>query len=284
MTSTDTSSPRPSLQRPLLGAAAILGILAAVKLLVHLLTAANYGLFGDELYFLAAGEHLDWGYVDMPPLTAVQAWLARSLFGESVFSIHLFPALLGAGLMLLTGLIVYELGGRRFAQTLAGLAVLIASVYLYVNSYLSMNSVEPLIWIGCAWMLIRMIKAGNTKLWLAFGALAGLGLLNKHTIALFGAALVAGLLLTPARKLLRSKWFLVVIRTTGTGAPRDYTGESILLLGEKLSDLKGIFAECQQVGMVSHPYAMPRQRFPIYWCRGLKQPLREAWPAFKNWS
>lgn len=209
MTSTDASSPRPSLQRPLLGAAATLGILAAVKLLVHLLTAANYGLFGDELYFLAAGEHLDWGYVDMPPLTAAQAWLAHSLFGESVFGIHLFPALLGAGLMLLTGLIVYELGGRRFAQTLAGLAGLIASIYLYVHSYLSMNSVEPLIWMGCAWMLIRMIKTGNTRLWLAFGALAGLGLLNKHTMALFGAALVAGLLLTPARKLLRSKWFLL---------------------------------------------------------------------------
>ena len=209
MTTHAASSPQMNLRQPLLGAAAIVGILAAVKLLVHLATATNYGAFGDELYFLAAGEHLAWGYVDFPPLTAVQAWLARALFGESVFGIHLLPALLGAGLVLLTGLIVHELGGKRFAQALAGLAVLVAGIYLYVNSYLSMNSVEPLIWMGCAWVLIRMIKTGNTRLWLAFGALAGLGLLNKHTMVLFGAALMAGLLLTPARKLLWSRWLLL---------------------------------------------------------------------------
>src|SRR5512143_2866765 len=120
------SSPHVKLGQPLLGAAAIIGILAAVKLLVHLATATNYGLFGDELYFLAAGEHLAWGYVDMPPLTAAQAWLARTLFGESVFGVHLIPALLGAGLVLLTGLLVHELEGRRAAQLLAGLAVLTA--------------------------------------------------------------------------------------------------------------------------------------------------------------
>ena len=209
MTTHAASSPQMNLRQPLLGAAAIVGILAAVKLLVHLITATNYGPFGDELYFMAAGEHLAWGYVDFPPLTAVQGWLARALFGESVFGIHILPALLGAGLVLLTGLIVHELGGKRFAQALAGLAVLVAGIYLYVNSYLSMNSVEPLIWMGCAWVLIRMIKTGNTRLWLAFGGLAGLGLLNKHTMLLFGAALIAGLLLTPARKLLWSKWLLL---------------------------------------------------------------------------
>jgi hypothetical protein len=209
MTSSNTPPTSHALRRPLLGAATIVGILAAVKLLVHLATATNYGLFGDELYFLAAGEHLAWGYVDFPPLTAAQAWLALALFGKSVFGIHVLPALLGAGLMLLTGLLVHELGGKRFAQALAGLAVLTASLYLYVNSYLSMNSVEPLIWMGCAWVLIRMIRTGNTKLWLAFGGLAGLGLLNKHTMLLFGAALIAGLLLTPARRLLWSRWLLL---------------------------------------------------------------------------
>ena len=96
MTTHAASSPHVNLRRPLLGAAAIVGILAAVKLLVHLITATNYGPFGDELYFMAAGEHLAWGYVDFPPLTAVQAWLARALFGESVFGIHVVPALLGA--------------------------------------------------------------------------------------------------------------------------------------------------------------------------------------------
>lgn len=181
-------------------------VLAGVKLLAHLLTATRYGIFTDELYFLAAGEHLAWGYVDMPPLTAALAWLARSLFGESLFGIRLIPALLGAGLVLITAGIVRELGGRWFAQLLAGLAVLAAGVILMANSYMSMNSVEPLVWMGCAWLLIRMIKTGDTRLWLWFGLLAGVGLLNKHTMLFFGAAVVLGALLTPARKLLWSKW------------------------------------------------------------------------------
>jgi 4-amino-4-deoxy-L-arabinose transferase-like glycosyltransferase len=130
---------------------------------LHLATAAVYGLFVDELYFLACGEHLAWGYVDMPPLTALQAWLARSLFGDSTLAIRLFPALAGAALVLLTGIIARELGGRRWAQGLAALAVLVAPGYLAVDSYLSMNSVEPLLWMGCALVLIRITQSGNVK-------------------------------------------------------------------------------------------------------------------------
>ncbi len=187
----------------------VVAALAVLKLVIHLATAGNYGLFTDELYFLAAGEHLAWGYVDMPPLTAVQAAVARALFGESVFGIHVLPALLGAGLVLLTGLIVHRLGGNWLAQALAGVAVLSAAVYLVVNSYLSMNSVEPLIWMGMAYVIIGLIQTEDRRLWLAFGALAGLGMLNKHTTALFAAAMVIGLLLTPQRKLMWNRWFLL---------------------------------------------------------------------------
>ena len=192
--------------RKLLGGPAIVAYLALVKLLVHLGTARVYGFFTDELYFLACGEHLDWGYVDMPPLTAFQAWLTRALFGDAPESIRLFPALAGAALVLLTGALVRALGGGRFAQGLTALAVVIAPVYLAFDSYLSMNSIEPLLWMGCAWVLIRMIQTGEVRLWLAFGALAGIGLENKHTMLLFGFALVAGLLLTPERRLLANRW------------------------------------------------------------------------------
>src|SRR5215510_8792615 len=111
---------------PRVGGPAIVAALAAIKLLLHLATAANYGLFVDELYFLACGEHLAWGYVDMPPLTAFQAWLARALFGDSPYAIHLFPALAGAGIVLLTGMLAGELGGGRYAQALAALVALAA--------------------------------------------------------------------------------------------------------------------------------------------------------------
>ncbi len=188
---------------------AIVGALASAKLALHMATAAVYGFFIDELYFLACGEHLAWGYPDFPPLTAFQAWLTRHIFGDSPYSIRLFPALAGAGLVFLTGMLTRRLGGGRFAQALAALSVLAAPVFLAFSSYLSMNPVEPLIWTGCAFLVLRMIQTDDTRLWLPFGLLAGIGVLNKHTMLLFGFALVVGLLLTPERRLLFNRWLLL---------------------------------------------------------------------------
>lgn len=189
--------------------AGIVVLLAALKLLIHLLAAGNYGLFIDELYFLAASEHLAWGYVDMPPGAALLGWLAPRLFGESVFGLHLLPAILGAALLLLTGLLVRLLGGGRYAQLIAGLGVFFANVYWLAYSYISMNALEPLLWLGCAILLVRLIQTGEPRWWLAFGALAGLGLLNKHTLLGFGFGLLVGVLLSPARKLLWNRWFFL---------------------------------------------------------------------------
>src|SRR5512142_40050 len=94
-------------------------VIAAVAFAFHEATAKLYGFFIDEIYFLACGQHLAWGYVDFPPLTAFQAWLTRSLFGDSAYSIRLFPSLAAAGIVLVTAAIARELGGRAFAQILA---------------------------------------------------------------------------------------------------------------------------------------------------------------------
>ncbi len=178
-------------------------------MVLHLPNPGGYGLFVDELYFLACGEHLSWGYVDMPPLTALQAWTARAFLGDSLLAIRLLPALAGVGLVLLTGALVRQFGGGRFAQALAAVAVLVAPFYLVFDSYLSMNSVEPLLWMGCVLILNRMLKTGDTRLWLWFGVLAGVGLENKDTMAMFGFALVVGLLMTPERRLMCSRWFFI---------------------------------------------------------------------------
>ena len=94
----------------------------AAKLLLHLATASRYGYFGDELYFLACGEHLDWGYVDQPPLVGLVAWVVRHTLGTSLLAIRSVSALAGAALVLLTGLLARELGGGRFAMGLSALA------------------------------------------------------------------------------------------------------------------------------------------------------------------
>src|SRR3984893_3882798 len=107
-------------------AAAVILCLSAVKLLVHLYAGRHYGYFVDELYYLACSRHLDWGYVDQPPLIALIAWIARSLFGDSLAAIRFLPAVAGAAEIALTALIARELGGNRLAQGLAALAVLVA--------------------------------------------------------------------------------------------------------------------------------------------------------------
>jgi hypothetical protein len=187
---------------------AIVAYIACLEFPIHLPNPAGYGFFIDELYFMACGQHLSWGYVDMPPLTAVQAWAARALFGDSVLAIRIFPTIAAAGLVIMTGAIVRQLGGGRFAQGLAGLAVLLAPFNLSFGSYLSMNSIEPLVWMGCALIVIRMVRTGDVRLWLWFGLLAGIGLENKDTMLMFGVALIAGLMLTPERRLMASRWFI----------------------------------------------------------------------------
>ena len=186
-----------------------MAIIAAVKLLLHLYAGRHYGYFVDELYYLACAQHLDWGYVDQPPLIALIAKIARSLLGDSLSAIRLLPALAGAGMVLLTGLLARELGGQRFAQGLAALACLLAPGFLAMDHFLSMNAFEPLFWMGCAWLAMRIVRTGNTRLWLWFGVLAGVGLENKYSMAIFGFGLVAGLLLTSERRVLRTRWLWI---------------------------------------------------------------------------
>jgi Dolichyl-phosphate-mannose-protein mannosyltransferase len=185
----------------------IVACIAAAKLCLHLLTASRYGPFRDELYYVACSEHLGAGYVDHPPLIAFVTWVARHAFGESLFALRLLPAIAGAGLVWLTGVLAREMGGGRFAQALAALAVLFVPYYLILEHWMTMNAFEPLIWAACAWCIVRAINTENPRHCLTFGILAGIGLENKYSIAFFIVGVVAGLLSTPARRFFRSRWF-----------------------------------------------------------------------------
>ena len=183
--------------------------LAAAKLILQFAGIRHYGFFRDELYYMACGEHLAWGYVDQPPLIAFIAWFARHAFGNSIVAIRLLPDLAGAAVVFLTGVLARELGGGRFAQVVAATAILLAPAYMAFDSFLSMNAFEPLFWLLCAWIVVRIVKGATPRLWLAFGATAGIGLENKHTMLVFGFALVAGLLLAGEWRVFRSKWIWI---------------------------------------------------------------------------
>ena len=198
-----TSSSRQS--RWTTGPAIVLYI-AATKLFVQLLVAGRYGIFRDELYYLACAEHLDWGYVDQPPLIAIVAWFARHVLGSSLLGLRFLPALAGAGLVWLTGKLAREMGGGRFAQGLAAFAVLASPIFLLFHHWLTMNAFEPLIWMGAALCVARAINTGRPTYWLWLGVVIGVGMQTKYSVAFFALGIVAGLILTRHRRFLRSKW------------------------------------------------------------------------------
>jgi hypothetical protein len=207
---------------PTLHAALRLAFLfAAIKLVLHV--AANlweshigYGYFRDEMYYLICGRHLAWGYVDHGPLVALQARASEVFFGHSLVGLRLLSALAGAARVFLTGVLAWSLGGRRPAQGLAMLGVLVVPQYLGIDSFLSMNSFESVFWMLCLLALILMQRDGSGAashrlrgLWLLFGVSAGIGLLNKPSMAFFLVALLVALLFTPQRSLLATRWALV---------------------------------------------------------------------------
>jgi 4-amino-4-deoxy-L-arabinose transferase-like glycosyltransferase len=184
-------------------------IIALSYVALHLITSTRYGYFRDALYYLACSEHLALGYVDQPPLIAWFGWIASHTLGTSLPALLFWPALAGAGRIIFTAMFARELGAGRFATILAAALAATPGVWWVIDHQFAMNCLEPLIWGGLAYVVLRLIKTENPKLWLAFGAIAGVGLLNKYSVVVFSSALIFSLLLTKQRKILFTPWILV---------------------------------------------------------------------------
>ncbi|MCA1579284.1 MAG: glycosyltransferase family 39 protein [Acidobacteria bacterium] len=183
-------------------------IIALVYFALHLATSTRYGYFRDALYYLACSEHLAFGYVDQPPLIAWLGWVARHTLGTLLPALLFWPALAGAGRIVLTAAFARELGAGRFGTVLAAALAATPGVWWVIDHQFAMNCFEPLLWGGLAYAVLRLIKTQNPKLWLVFGAIAGVGLLNKYSIVVFVTALIVGVLLTRQRTVLFTPWIL----------------------------------------------------------------------------
>ncbi len=183
----------------------VLTPIALAVMALHLAVVGQYGIFRDEFYYLACGRHLAWGYVDHPPVVAVMARAAEWL-GSSILAIRILPILLSGTLVFLVGAIARRLGGGRFAQVLAAALVSLSPHFLFVFHILSMNSAEVVLWTLGAWLVLVAIQTERAWPWLAFGVTAGVGLLTKHSMAVFGLGILAGLVVTPARRTLTTPW------------------------------------------------------------------------------
>lgn len=178
-------------------------ILAAAKLLLHLIININDKLFRDEFYYLANAAHLDWGYVDHPPLVGVIAAITTFLIGDSLMAVRLPVVIFGAVSVYLSGIITKEMGGSRYAQILAAVCTFIAPVYLAFHSFYSMNAFDLFFWQMGFLSILILLKKDCLYCWIFFGIVMGLGLQNKLSMLFFGFGLFVGMLLTHPKR-----WFL----------------------------------------------------------------------------
>jgi 4-amino-4-deoxy-L-arabinose transferase-like glycosyltransferase len=185
---------------PIVVAAALAGVLIAAT------AFGPYGWFIDEFYYLACARHLSWGYVDHPPLSILVLAATRSALGESMTAVRLPVALAVAATVLVAARIARRLGGGPRAGWITALAVATSPMTFVMGSFFSMNAFEMLLWPLTGLVVLRLLDENQPRLWLLVGLLLGLAILNKHTSAIFGAAMIAGVLCTPARRHLLTPW------------------------------------------------------------------------------
>jgi len=180
--------------------------IAALKLIFHCIFNNRYDYFRDEFDYLACGDHLAWGYVDHPPLVPFIVHVTRLILGDGLRAIRFPAALAASAVVVLTGLIAREMGGRRFAVMLAALGVAAAPIYLSDGSLLTTNAFEPVLWMGCVYCAMLAVNRNDARYWLWFGVVAGIGLEEKYSMGVFGAGMAVGLLATRQRRFLTSRW------------------------------------------------------------------------------
>jgi hypothetical protein len=185
----------------LLNDVGLLVLLALARILFQVFTNGQYGFHQDELVTLdAATHHLAWGYVAWPPVTPFLARVAYDLFGVSVIGLRAFAVLAEGLVMLLTGWMVRDLGGSRWAQILAVVAVATTPISIIQGGLFQYETLDYLCWVLLAFTVVRLLKTENPRWWLAIGAAIGLGMMTKYTIAFSVVGLIAGILATRSRR------------------------------------------------------------------------------------
>lgn len=189
------------------GDTTVLFLIALVFLILHVATSGRYGFHRDELATLDDARHIEWGFVAYPPLTPFIGRVALSLFGVSLMGVRFFSVVALSIAVFVSGLIARELGGKRRAQMLSAIAVAIVPIVVLQTNVLQYVSFDYLWGVLLTYFLIRLINSDNPRWWIAIGAVIGIGMMTKYTMAFFAITMAGALLLTPLRRHLLSGWF-----------------------------------------------------------------------------
>jgi hypothetical protein len=169
--------------------------------------AGRYGYHRDELYFVSSADRLAWGFVDQPPLTPAIARVSEALAPGSLVALRTWPALFIAAAVVVTALCARELGAGRRGQAAVAVAVAASPGMLAAGHLLSTSTLDITLWTATTFLVLRLLRTGDQRLWLPVGGLVGVGLLNKWTIGFLVVGLLVGIVAGPERRLLASRWF-----------------------------------------------------------------------------
>jgi hypothetical protein len=180
-------------------------LVAGLMVMGLLAVSGAYGFHGDEMYYVVAGQHPAFGYVDQPPLTPLLSAASVAVLGVSPTAVRVLPALEMALIVVLTALMARDLGGSRRAQVLAAITAALSG-YLGAGHLDTTTDPDLFAWAIILWLLVRLLAGADRRLWLAVGVVTGVGLENKDTLLFLGAGLAVGLVLARRWDVVRSPW------------------------------------------------------------------------------
>jgi len=181
-----------------------IGVIALVRLILHVVVADQYGFHRDEYLYLAQTEHLAWGFMEVPPALAFLGAGIR-FFGDGIIWIKFIPALFGCAMIFMIAKMVADLGGKHWAQITAVLAFAVVPAFLRTHHLFQPVFLNQFMWTLLTFLVVRLLVTENKYYWYGIGATIGVGMLTKYTMAFPVAGLLSGVLLTPQRYWLSRK-------------------------------------------------------------------------------
>jgi dolichol-phosphate mannosyltransferase len=181
-------------------------------LVLRWLFADLIDLMPQESYYWLYAEHLDYGYLDHPPMVAWLIWASTRLIGQEELAVRL-PALL---CWCVTAVFIYRTTQQRSGKTAGLVAVMLVSILpVYAMMGMMTTPDSPLVacWAGCLYFLRRALLEQKSKAWLGAGLCLGLGLLSKYTIALLLPSTALFLLIDPRARswILRREPYIALV-------------------------------------------------------------------------